>query len=141
MEWKLRILTIMKYPIVNKNIGRIIYLIILIINITGFLKYELGVVNLRSISGFGIPYWIIYLLIFIILLYQVVFSNKLGWYIIASLLFMSFIRIIYEHIKNEEFANIILVILMYAVIYLLFLMLYPKKKQTIKHKDDINGVS
>jgi hypothetical protein len=127
VEWTLRILTIMKYPIVNKNTGRIIYLIILIINITGFLKYELGVVNLKSISGFGIPYWIMYLLIFIILFYQVIFNNKLGWYIIASFLFISFIKIIYEHIRNEEFENIIFVVLMYAVIYLLFLMLYPKK--------------
>lgn len=131
----------MKYPIVNKNTGRIIYLIILIINITGFLKYELGVVNLKSISGFGIPYWIMYLLIFIILFYQVMFNNKLGWYIIAFFLFISFIRIIYEHIRNEEFVDVIFVVLIYAVIYLLFLMLYPKKKQTIKHKDNINGIS
>jgi hypothetical protein len=57
----------------------------------------------------------------------VIFNNKIGWFVIAFLLFVSSIQFIKDCIDRERFGDIIYVILMYAVIYLLFLMLYPKK--------------
>lgn len=118
----------MRYPFVKKSISRYIYLAILLYCIYGFLMRLLYYPqSFYGQTDLGISWIIFFPFSFIILLYQTIFNNRIGWFIIAGCIFYTFILVIIDCINKVRYGDIVLATVAYIVIYLLFLMLYPRK--------------
>jgi len=112
-------------------IQRILYVVGLVILVC--VSFKDGVIMLNQQSSLGIKYWYFLIVPGFVLLFQIIFNNKYGWYSITSLYGLYFIWAIISIIrgikdKSEYFIAtdyltlIVVVLILLLVGYLLYLI-------------------
>lgn len=112
----------------KKWIQRAIYGTLLLVLTVGWLTND-GISNLNKSSSIGVKYWILHLVVFIPLIYQVINNNKVGWSIITALGICYFLWTFYLNLQSQEFEYTILLLLIFACIGLTLYFLYPDQNK------------
>ena len=96
-------------------IQRVFYAIVLIIVIIGIFSHPFS--SFFQQSSIGLPYWILDLVVIIPFVYQLIFNNKIGWFILICLALFHFTwTCINAYKKDIEFSDLILIILSYLIL-------------------------
>lgn len=117
----------MKQLHINRKAGKIIYLLLFVAMAVALLIND-GLKDLNKTSSLGLPYWIVFLLVLLPLLYQAILNNKIGWSIIVVLVIAHLFLTVRNLINNESFSNIIVVIAFYLLAFFFLLLLYPRRR-------------
>ena len=115
----------MKQLKINRRIGKIIYLLLFLVISAAFLINN-GLEDLPMMSSLGFPYWIVFLLVLLALLYQALFNNRIGWVIIVFLIIVHLFLTVRNSINNESSSNLLILIPFYLLAFFLLLLLYPR---------------
>lgn len=124
----------------KKNwLQRLIYLLGLIILV--IFSFKDGISTLNQKSSIGFTYWYFFILPGAVLLFQVIFNNKVGWLIFISLygiyVLWAFIRItigIVENFENYAFTEYLLygiICLVLIIIGYFFYLLKPEIRRDV----------
>lgn len=117
----------MKYPSVKRSISRFIYLPFLLFLILGDINILIHFPEyMNEVSTLGVRRWVVDSICILILLYQFIFNNRIGWFLMAGFIFYTFIMFL-RWCFLKDFEMIPFVFLFYIIVYLLFIMLYPSK--------------
>lgn len=124
----------------SNKFQRFFYCILLSFDIYLFFR-DNTIKYIWSISSFGISYFFLYSISTIVLLYQIIFNNFLGWltflaiYLLITIygVIIGFLDIIADYGTKYTEIEIILVIIVDIIIFLplglLIFLINPKKKQ------------
>ncbi|OJU41042.1 MAG: hypothetical protein BGN96_02605 [Bacteroidales bacterium 45-6] len=120
----------------NKSFQRIFYLIMfLLVNIISLKNFD----SLKANSSIGIPYLYFWIIPSIILLYQVVFNNLLGWLLFYFFYFFYLVWLLYsiisgiiqdyDNFRIESYFMFFVIITFYVAFGYFVYLIKPMKRQ------------
>jgi hypothetical protein len=102
---------------INRNINiiqRIIYSIALIVVGIGIFSNPGS--SFFQLSSIGFPYWVLDLVVILPLVYQLIFNNRIGWFVLISLIIIHFVWTTINLYQNSESTTLIGTLVMYLVL-------------------------
>src|SRR2546421_10952038 len=115
----------MKQLKINRRIGKIIYLLLFLVISAAFLINN-GLEDLPMMSSLGFPYWVVFLLVLLALLYQALFNIRIVCVIIVFLIIVHLFLTVRDSINNERSYNLLILIPFYLLAFFFLLLLYPR---------------